>query len=244
VATAETTTAGQAKGTENARMSNIAGKAYAMNLVTPLHGYLAPLNKLFFWLVGTPLFKSRLRGLLTLSMIHYARWVILAGDQFPRGSDGRPGEDPAYSYMFFFSNFNGTWEQYVDSFSAAIPSGLDLLWFKNVGWPNAVPELPFHAYVQHNQITTDYYYNAYPMAASNDVKSAKKVKDSLEAFVSATRGVTPADFLGQYHRLLKSLQNDISPMDASPIVSLASEAIARRRHAGDRSDRRAPVHPS
>lgn len=225
-------------------MSNIAGKAYAMNLVTPVRGYLAPLNKLFFWLVGTPLFKSKLRGLLTLSMIHYARWVIVRGNEFPRVEADRQGEDPFYCYMFFFSNFNGTWEQYVDSFSAAIPSGLDLLWYKNVAWPTAVPELPFHAYVQHNQITTDYYYNAYPMAASNDVKSAKKVKDALEAFVATTRGSTPDDFLRQYNGLLKNLQNDISQMDASPIVSLASEAIAKRRREGDRSNRRTAVHES
>jgi hypothetical protein len=222
-------------------MSNIAGKAYAMNLVTPIRGYLTPLNKLFFWLVGTPLFKSRLRGLLTLSMIHYARWVIVRGSEFPRVDGAAPAEDPTYSYMFFFSNFNGTWEQYVDSFSAAIPSGLNLLWYKNVGWPMAVPELPFHAYVQHNQITTDHYYNAYPMAASNDVKSAKTVKDALEAFITATEGVSADDFLAKYQRLLKNLQNDISPMDASPIVSLASEAIAQRRRDGDRSNRRTTV---
>ncbi len=218
-------------------MSNIAGKAYAMNLVTPIRDHLVPLNKFFFWLVGTRLFQSRLKGLLTLSMIHYARWVVVRASEFPRVDAARDGENTLYSYMFFFSNFNGSWEQYVDSFSAAIPSGLDLLWFKNVGWPTAVPELPFHAYVQHNQITTDHYYNAYPMAASNDVKSATRVKDSLRDFVAKTRGISPEDFLQQYNRLLKGLQNDLSPMAPSPIVSLASEAIAKRRREGDTSDR-------
>jgi hypothetical protein len=224
-------------------MSNIAGKAYAMNLVTPIRSHLVPLNKFFFWLVGTRLFQSRLKGLITLSMIHYARWVVVRGSEFPRVDAAREGEDTLYAYMFFFSNFNGSWEQYVDSFSAAIPSGLDLLWYKNVGWPTAVPELPFHGYVQHNQITTDYYYNAYPMAASNDVKSAKRVKDSLRAFLAKTRGVSADDFLQQYNRLLKGLQNDISPMAASPIVSLASEAIAKRRREGDMSDR-GEIHPA
>jgi len=218
-------------------MSNIAGKAYAMNLVTPIESHLVPLNRFFFWLVGTRLFRSRLKGLLTLSMIHYARWVIVRGDEFPRVDDTREGEDTAYAYMFFFSNFNGTWEQYVDSFSAAIPSGLNLLWYKNVGWPKSVPELPFHSYVQHNQIATDYYYNAYPMAASNDVKSTTHVKESLRNFVATTRGVSAEEFLQQYNRLLKALQNDVSQMAASPIVSLASEAIAKRRREGDSADR-------
>ncbi len=220
-------------------MSNIAGKAYAMNLVTPIERYMVPLNKFFFWLIGTRVFQSRLEGLRTLSMIHYARWVILRADEFPRVDGQRPAEDTAYAYMLFFSNFNGTWEQYVDSFSAAIPSGLNLLWYKNVGWPTAVPELPFHAYVQHNQVTTDHYYNAYPMAASNDVKSGTRVKNALSSFIAATKDVAPDAFLTQYNRLLKDLQNDLSQMAASPIVSLATEAIAQRRRAGDGAGARA-----
>ncbi len=210
-------------------MSNIAGKAYAMNLITPIRWFMAPINKGIFWILGTWIFKSKLRGLLTLSMIHYARWVILSADDFPHLAATQPKEKLKYHYMLFFSNFNGTWEQYVDSFSAAIPSGLNFLWFWNVGWPTAVPEQPFHRYVLHNQRTSDYYYNAYPMAASNDVKAAKRVKDSLVAFIDKTKGASPDAFLSQYQELVRNLQNDVSLMDASPIVSLATAAIADRR---------------
>jgi hypothetical protein len=131
--------------------------------------------------------------------------------------------------MFFCSNFNGSWEQYVDSFAAVIPSGLNLLWFQNVGWPNAIPEQPFHRYVEFNQIWTDYYYSAYPMAASNDVKAAQKVKEQLCALAESTRNATPEDFLVQYNKTLKDLQGDLSQLDESPIVSLAAEEIAARR---------------
>jgi hypothetical protein len=216
-----------ARGDSN--MSNIAGKAYAMNLVTPIKGLMVAINKLVFWAVGTPLFEKQLNGLLTLSMIHYARWVILRAEDFPRLSRAQPKEELEYGYMMFFSNFNGSWEQYVDSFSAAIPSGLDLLWFRNVGWPKSVPEQPFHRYVEFNQIWTDYYYNAYPMAASNDVKAAQRVKGKLELMVRETAEATPSQFIVAYNGLLKELQNDLSLMDASPIVSLAAEEVARRR---------------
>jgi hypothetical protein len=212
------------------RMSNIAGKAYAMSLVTPVRKLLAPVNKLIFWAVGTPLLQFSLRGLLTLSMIHYARWVIVQGRDFPRLSPKQPREKLRYAYMFFFSNFNGSWEQYVDSFASAIPSGLNLLWFQNVGWPNAIPEQPFHRYVEFNQIWTDYYYSAYPMAASNDVKSAQKVKEQLNQLIQSTRDATPDVFLQQYNSMLKQLQGDLSQMAESPIVSLAAEEIAARRH--------------
>jgi hypothetical protein len=162
-------------------------------------------------------------------MIHYARWVIVRAEDFPHLHPSQRREKLRYGYMLFFSNFNGTWEQYVDSFSAAIPAGLDLLWLWNVGWPEAVPEQPFHRYVLHNQVTTDYYYSAYPMAASNDVKSAQRVKDALIDFVGRTEGVSPQVFLTEYNRMLKDLQGDISSMDASPIVSLAAAAVSERK---------------
>lgn len=209
-------------------MSNIAGKAYAMSLVTPIRGILRWVNQLIFWAVDKPAFKSKLNGLLTLSMIHYARWVIVSSKDFPRLSAQQPHERLDYSYMLFFSNFNGSWEQYVDSFSAAIPSGLDLLWWQNVGWPKAVPEQPFHRYVTHNQIWTNHYYNAYPMAASNDVKAAARVRTGLLKLMKDTGKAAPDAFLAAYTQLLRDLQHDLSAIGPSPIVSLANQAVVER----------------
>ncbi|MEJ7605597.1 MAG: hypothetical protein WKF37_04885 [Bryobacteraceae bacterium] len=120
-------------------MSNIAGKAYAMNVVTPMHWYTAWLNRVIFW--ATVKHKPFLSGLLTLSLIHYARWVILKPGEFPRLSPEQPKEDLKYYYMIFFSNFNGSWDQYVDSFSSAISGGLDKFWFKSIKYPNSIPML-------------------------------------------------------------------------------------------------------
>ena len=217
-------------------MSNIAGKAYAMNLVTPIDGALRrSWNKLQFWAVGTPFFTSKLKGLATLSMIHYARWVIVKRSEFPNLDVNQPPESLQYSYMFFFSNFNGSWAQYIDSFSAAIPAGLDLLWARNVGWPNSVPETPFHRYVTHNQLFTNHYYSAYPMAASNDVKAAKRVADELRKFVRTTNDMNADSFAAEYTTLLKDLQHDLGQMAPTPIVSLAAEAAADRGRRGDRA---------
>jgi hypothetical protein len=206
-------------------MSNIAGKAYAMNLVTPLTELTTDINKVVFLGLRFPLFKEKLAGLVTLSMIHYARWSIVRASEFPRLSDTQPAEELHYNYMFFFSNFNGSWAQYVDSFSAAIPSGLNSLWNDNVGWPEAVPQQPFHRYVNENQLWTNHYYSAYPMAASNDVKAARTVKDALRAFIADTQGDSPEHFAAKYHRLLKQLQGSLSCMAETPIVSLAHQAV-------------------
>lgn len=219
-------------------MSNIAGKAYAMSLLTPIKPRMVWVNKFIFWLVGTRVFSPKLLGLLTLSMIHYARWAIIRGREFPRLSEDQPREELNYAYMLFCSNFNGSWAQYVDSFSVAIPSGLDLLWYRNVGWPKSVPETPFHTYVVHNQVWTNYYYNAYPMATANDVKSAKRVKQALLEFGEAAQDESPEAFAARYGKLLKGLQGDLCRMEPTPIVSLAAEAVLRRRHTDAPIERR------
>jgi len=218
-------------------MSNLAGKANAMTLITPIDGpVMALINKTIFFFLGTKLFSSKLKGLLTLSMIHYARWVIVSARDFPRLSQSQPAEDLDYSYMLFFSNFNGSWAQYVDSFSAAIPDGLDGLWWRNVGWPKSVPEQPFHRYVTDNQLWTSHYYSAYPMAASNDVKSAKNVKDKLRQFIRDSERDDSDAFLTRYNRLLKSLHHDLGQMAPTPIVSLAAQAVEERRRTDGRAN--------
>ena len=215
-------------------MSNIAGKAYALSFVTPISGALMRLaNKGIFWLLGTRFLRSRLDGLATLSMIHYARWVIIKDSQFPRLSDRQPRERLHYSYMFFFSNFNGSWAQYIDSFSAAIPTGLNGLWWRNVGWPGSVPEQPLHRYVTHNQLFTNHYYSAYPMAASNDVKAGNRVLEQFRAFVRTTEDVDADTFAAHYTNLLKDLQQDLGQMAPTPIVSLATEAVEARERRDD-----------
>lgn len=212
-------------------MSNIAGKAYAMNVVTPAKWYSIWFNKLVFKLIQTPVLQNRLGGLLTLSLIHYARWAIVGPKEFPHLAESQPKEDLQYSYMFFFSNFNGSWDQYVDSFHSAIPSGLNLLWFKNVKYPKSVPLQPFHAYITYNQIWTNHYYNAYPLAASNDVKGAKRLAKELRQFIYDSRQYDAETFQKAYNKLLLRIQQDISVMEPTPIVSLSAEAVCRRKEA-------------
>lgn len=188
------------------------------------------LNRFIFWLAGLPVFqKSAFGGLLTLSLIHYARWVILRDKDFPVLSDNQPREKLKYGYMLFFSNFNGSWTQYVDSFSSAIPGGLNLLWHRNIGWPNAVPETPFNKYVVSKQIWTEHYYNAYPLASSNDVKSAKRVMAGVLNLSQNLDTISAEDFKKVYDQATLDLQFDLSQMEPTPIVSLADEAIAKRR---------------
>lgn len=210
-------------------MSNIAGKAYAMNVITPMSRWRSIVNRFVFALAKTPFFSGKLDGLKTLSLIHFARWVILSPSQFPRLSESQPQEELKYAYMLFFSNFNGSWTQYVDSFHMSIPSGLDLLWRKNIKYPKSVPLTPFHQYILHNQIWTEHYFNAYPLASANDVKSAMTLTDSLKQLMADSASSTAEQFAQQYAQFIFQNQSHLGRMSASPVVSLASQSVQERR---------------
>ncbi len=208
-------------------MSNIAGKAYAMNVITPIRWYMTWINRLFFWVAQKR--PSTLKGLTTLSLIHYARWVIIGKKQFPHVHESQPKEELHYSYMLFFSNFNGSWDQYVDSFTFSIPSGLDLFWKWNIRYPRSVPLTPFHEYIRHNQLETTHYYSAYPLASSNDIKAAKKVKSALLDFDRQWQNAPAEQFVKQYNALLRTVQNDLGDMRPTPIVSMSAYQVEKRR---------------
>ena len=98
--------------------------------------------------------------------------------------------------MLFCSNFNGTWDQYIDAFSDGIPSGLDLFWYSSTHYPHSVPITAFKDYIRANQIDTDYYYNSVPGAAQRDVKAALRVRRAILALAQqhsdGLRGLRPS----------------------------------------------------
>ena len=176
-------------------MTNINGKAYAMNAVTPMKAWKTPILRLLFFLLGV--FKSRQKGLIDLSFIHFARWVI--------------------DYLLFFSNFNGTWNEYIDAFSAVLSSGLDLIWRWSEKFPGAVPVTAFKRYISLVQFDTDYYYTAYPYATTNDVKAAIRVDDALQEFANDSPRLTPEQFQQAYLDLLVKVQADIGALGPAPM---------------------------
>ena len=196
-------------------MTNINGKAYAMNAVTPMKAWKTPILRLLFFLLGV--FKSRQKGLIDLSFIHFARWVIVKNNQFPRLAPEQPEEQLHYDYLLFFSNFNGTWNEYIDAFSAVLSSGLDLIWRWSEKFPGAVPVTAFKRYISLVQFDTDYYYTAYPYATTNDVKAAIRVDDALQGFANDSPRLTPEQFQQAYLDLLVKVQADIGALGPAPM---------------------------
>lgn len=201
-------------------MSNVAGKAYAMNVLTPSKPWRTWTNRFLFMLArSTP---ATLRGLLGLSLIHFARWVIIRRDHWPDLGQGR--QTLQHDYMLFCSNFNGTWDQYIDAFSDGIPNGLNLFWFSAHKYPSSIPITPFKNYIVHNQFDTDYYYTATPGAAQRDVKAALRVREAVRDLAAAHGRETPEAFAKRFSDALSTVQGSLGEPGYAPVASLATEA--------------------
>lgn len=206
-------------------MSNVAGKAYGMNVITPMRPHRTLINELIFAL-GRVL-VSPLQGLLGLKLIHFARWVMIRRADWPDLGMGK--EELANDYMLFISNFNGTWDQYIDAFADGIPNGLNLFWYSSTKYPGSIPITPFKNYIRANQIDTNYYYNATPGAGQRDIKSALKVARVLRDLAAAHKSLTPEAFAKTYGAALTDVQNCLGAQGLAPIASNDTDAADRNR---------------
>lgn len=210
-------------------MSNVAGKAYAMNVVTPMRPRLTWINHLAFMFARAA--PGTLSGLLGLALIHFARWVIIRRDQWPQL--GQPKADLENDYMLFCSNFNGTWDQYIDAFADGIPSGLDLFWYSSTRYPNSIPITPFKNYIRANQIDTNYYYNATPGSGQRDVKLALKLLHGLQDIAQRHDALSDHELASEYERLLIANQGGLGSPGYAPVASCDTAAADRHRAAAE-----------
>ena len=221
-------------------MSNIAGKAYAMNVLTPMPTWRTWIQNALFMVARVV--PQQLSGLLGLKLIHFARWVIIRRNQWPDPA-GRGQQTIGNDYMLFLSNFNGTWDQYIDAFADGIPQGLDLFWYASTKYPHSIPISTFKNYITANQIQTNYYYNATPGAAQRDIKAALRVRGELLDLARQHGTGDPAAFAAAYRKSLTKLANSLASPGYAPIASLATQnadvarkafirALVEKREAG------------
>jgi hypothetical protein len=196
-------------------VNNINGKTYAMTAITPMKPWKTPILRVFFFALGhiKPL-QARLVG---LSFIHFARWVIVKRHAFPRLAETQLPENISCDYLLFFSNFNGTWNQYIDAFADVLADGLNLVWRWSEKFPLSRPVTAFKRYISLVQFDTDYYYTAYPRATTNDVKAAHRVCAALEGFGRQCNQMSPAEFSAAYLQFLMSVQKDLGSTGVGPV---------------------------
>jgi hypothetical protein len=162
--------------------------------------------------------KPLRQDLINLSFIEFARWVILPRRGFPFVGHGQQREDLQYDYLLFFSNFNGTWNQYIDAFSAVLSKGLNLVWRWSEKFPGSVPVTLFKEYIARVQFDTDYYYTSYPHATANDLKSAHIVQASFDGLAQRAANITPDQFSAAYLDFVLQVQGHLGETGEAPVV--------------------------
>ncbi len=197
-------------------MSNINGKVYAMNAITPMKPWKTGILRTAFFVLWHV--KPLQKDLIDLSFIEFARWVIVPRDRFPFVGKGQLKEKLQYDYLLFFSNFNGTWNQYIDAFSAVLSKGLNLIWRWSEKFPGSVPVTLFKEYIARVQFDTDYYYTSYPHATANDVKSAHIVQSSLDSLASRAGNYNPQQFADAYLEFVLQVQAHLGETGEAPIA--------------------------
>ncbi len=134
------------------REPNLCGRARAMTVFSPVRPVLSrvrPGGALWLSLVFTAgrLFPGRTSTIRDLSFIHFARWMVIR-----RVPDvGQPHERLRHPLLLFESNYNGTFDQYIDAFSQILTKGMTAIWGTSYGFPGPRPVAPFKRYIRANE---------------------------------------------------------------------------------------------
>jgi hypothetical protein len=87
-------------------------------------------------------------SLIGISTIHFVRWLVI--------DDGRR--------LMMVSDYDGSWENYIDEFAEMILSGLDAIWETSLGYPpDGARDLPaFKHFLRSHQVPAEVFFSAYP----------------------------------------------------------------------------------
>jgi hypothetical protein len=137
-----------------------------------------------------------------MGFIHSSHFVLIR--HFPR--QGQPAEDVGKSLLLFVSDYDGGFNEYIDGFSAVIPTGMKVFWGTSYGFPGPRPVTPFKAYIAANEFRADHMYSAHPDATTRMIVSALEFRDRHESFHAKACELSPPEFDKEYRKFLAETQ--------------------------------------
>jgi hypothetical protein len=181
---------------------NIDGDAVAITVFSTVKRWGLLELPIFFLYIR--LRSSSLGDLRKLSFIHAARWSLLRS--LP-GNGGQPARKLRYPHLYFESNFNGGWEEYIDAFSYVLTRGMAMFWGSSYGFPKALPPSPFKDYIRRNQYEANHFYSAYPDATSTTVLAALELAPKVDALIAQAPAMSAEAFAAAWRALLSGTQS-------------------------------------
>jgi hypothetical protein len=148
--------------------------------------------------------RNSLGDLKKLSFIQSARWSLFS--EIPYNGPPQPQHRLRSAHLYFESNFNGGWEEYIDAFSYVLRLGMFAFWGSSYGFPGAVPAGPFKDYIRDNAIDANHYYSAYPDATATIVLAAQGLEPQLEQLKWQATWMSPTEFAAAWRAFLTETQ--------------------------------------
>jgi hypothetical protein len=188
-----------ATGTES---GNVDGQAIAITVFSTVKWWGRPWLSAVF--VAPKLLPPAIGTLRRLSFIHFARWSLVT--EIPFNGAPQPRVKLRYPHLYFESNFNGGWEEYIDAFSRILTRGMGLFWGSSYGFPKALPTGPFKNYIKQNEMEASHFYSAYPEATTTQIEQAIKLDAALQPLIERAPTMRPEQFAAAFSQLLTEAQ--------------------------------------
>jgi hypothetical protein len=182
--------------------SNIDGRAISLTVFSTVRWWgRLWLPALFSFVRARPSSQRKLRE---LSFIHFARWTVVR--QIPFNGVPQRRERLRYPHLFFESNFNDGWEEYIDAFSYILTRAMSFFWRSSYGFPRALPTAPFKEYIRSNELPSSHYFSAYPEATVSTIEASRQLEPKLLALAERAPTLTPEEFLRDWETFLEQAQ--------------------------------------
>ena len=119
-------------------------------------------------------------SLMGISTIHFVKWLVI--------DNGRR--------LMMVSDYDGSWESYIDEFAEMILSGLDAIWETSYGYPpDGARDLPaFKRFLRSHQVPAEIFFSAYPEQTVLNIGNDR-------AFVHASAGAAGDSLRGLLQRV-------------------------------------------
>ena len=128
--------------------------------------------RLVFWLTGALAASYWRPGFLfCIGSIHFARWLIL----------------PRTNKLLFLSNYDGSWESYLEDFIVRAHTGLSAIWSNTLDFPKTDNLIEggardgerFKRWARRQQRATNFWYSAYPNLTTTGIRANAAIRHGL-----------------------------------------------------------------
>jgi Dyp-type peroxidase family len=162
--------------------------------------------RLAFWGIGQFAAHYYRPGFLrSIGTIHFARWVTV-----PRSPD-----------LLFFSNYDASWESYLEDFITRAHDGLTAIWSNSIGFPRsrnlfqggATDGERFKRYARQSMVPTRFWYSAYPALTTTIIRTNAEIRRGLSGTMTEDEAVRWLSLFGSVARpALKLVSSEIQSL--------------------------------